>query len=97
LVQKSLRLGTAFDGAWFHSAGPIPDDVIRQVTQVRLDQPVCHRCVAQLSFQPVAVGATMEVTKSSKALMERVGQGGGVITCRERMGGLLKYYHREAA
>jgi len=26
-----------------------------------------------------------------------VGQKVGVITCRERLGGLLKYYHRQAA
>jgi hypothetical protein len=38
----------------------------------------------------------MEVTKASKSLTQMIGQGGGVIICRERLSGLLKYYHREA-
>ena len=28
---------------------------------------------------------------------EEVGQGHGEIECRERLGGLLRYYHRKAA
>ena len=28
---------------------------------------------------------------------DEVGQGAGKIECRERLGGLLKYYHRDAA
>jgi hypothetical protein len=39
----------------------------------------------------------MEVMKSSQPLTQRVGQKVSVITCRERLGGLVKYCHREAA
>jgi hypothetical protein len=28
---------------------------------------------------------------------ERIGSGKGLVRCKERLGGLLKYYHREAA
>ncbi len=30
-------------------------------------------------------------------LKEEVGQGHGEIKCRDRLGGLLRYYHRKAA
>jgi hypothetical protein len=31
------------------------------------------------------------------AAEQRVGSGEGKVRCKERLGGLLKYYHREAA